>query len=484
MKLIYQQVLSFFAVIAVTILLLGISFSRMTKSFMYNNKWDQLERYSDGLVEQSLTANRKTGKTAFSVEKLDNYDSFLKNQSIHFTVYKPSEKPLYPKNQEADKITSSEWKRLRNNQMIRKTNTITAKNKDSHPALLEVLKPYYYNDKLLAVIGVSSYTSEVDSSLNKINRDLLKALIISLVVAMIISFFISRRLNRRINVLRDAANQVTKGNYRIRLVNQGKDEIDELTNDFNHMAENLEKSDNEIQRQEERRQEFLADAAHEMRTPLTTINGILEGFKYDIIPEDARDKSLDLMMNETQRLIRLVNENLDYEKIRSNTISLHETNFNAYDAMQQLPGQISAKAKAANDKIVIDAPKNFPVYADYDRFVQIMVNISTNAIQFTKDGVITVKGFRNHEDNAAVLAISDTGIGMSNEQAQNIFERYYKADASRRSGKYGESGLGLAIVHQLVEQHGGTIEVSSELGVGTTFTITFPDENSKDSDDE
>lgn len=484
MKLIYQQVLSFFAVIAVTILLLGISFSRMTKSFMYNNRWDQLERYSDGLVEQSLTANRKTGKTAFNIKKLDNYEAFLKNQSVHFTIYQPNEKPLYPKNQEADKITSSEWKRLKNNQMIRKTNEITAENKNSNPAMLEVLKPYYYNNKLLAVIGVGSYTSEVNSSLNKINRDLVKALIISLIVSMIISFFISRRLNRRINVLRDAANQVTKGNYRIRLVNQGKDEIDELTTDFNHMTENLEKSADEIQRQEERRQEFLADAAHEMRTPLTTINGILEGFKYDVIPADSRGKSLDLMMNETQRLIRLVNENLDYEKIRSNTIPLHETKFNAYDAMHQLPGQISAKASAANDEIVIDAPKNFPVYADYDRFVQIMVNISTNAIQFTKDGVITVKGFRNKEDNAAVLEISDTGIGMSNEQAQNIFERYYKADASRRSGKYGESGLGLAIVHQLVEQHGGTIEVSSELGVGTTFTITFPDENSKKQDDE
>lgn len=477
MKLIYQQVLSFFAVIAVTILLLGISFSRMTKSFMYENKWNQLERYSDGLVEQSLTANQKTGETTFNIEKLNSYELLLKNQSIHFVIYKPNEKSLYPKNNATDKITDSEWKRLKNNQMIRKTNSAPISGK-SGPAMIAVLKPYYYNKKLLAVIEVGSYTSEVNSNLDKINRDLVKALIISLIVAMIISFFISRRLNRRINVLRDAANQVTKGNYRIRLVTQGKDEIDELTTDFNHMTENLEKSDDEIKRQEERRQEFLADAAHEMRTPLTTINGILEGFKYDIIPEDSRDKSLDLMMNETQRLIRLVNENLDYEKIRSNSIPLHETKFNAYGAMQQLPAQISAKASAANDQIIIEAPEDFPVYADYDRFVQIMVNISTNAIQFTKDGTITVKGFRNQENNAAILEITDTGIGMSQEQAQNIFERYYKADASRRSGKYGESGLGLAIVHQLVEQHNGTIEVSSELGVGTTFRITFPDEDS------
>ncbi len=117
-------------------------------------------------------------------------------------------------------------------------------------------------------------------------------------------------------------------------------------------------------------------------------------------------------------------------------------------------------------------PKQISVYADYDRFVQIIFNITQNAIQFTENGTITINAQRGFEET--IVRISDTGIGMSKEQLANIWERYYKADPSRNA-KYGESGLGLAIVHQLVQQHGGTIEVTSKPDQGTTFTIIFPD---------
>ncbi len=100
-------------------------------------------------------------------------------------------------------------------------------------------------------------------------------------------------------------------------------------------------------------------------------------------------------------------------------------------------------------------------------------NIVTNAIQFTNKGTITVTGERGY--NETIVKVADTGIGMSEDQQKNIFERYYKADASRRAGKYGESGLGLAIVHQLIKAHGGKISVSSKLGKGTTFTVIIPD---------
>ena len=113
------------------------------------------------------------------------------------------------------------------------------------------------------------------------------------------------------------------------------------------------------------------------------------------------------------------------------------------------------------------------VYADYDRFVQIIFNVVQNAIQFTQNGQITIKAERGFHE--AVFTISDTGIGMTPEQVRNIWDRYYKADPSRKNTKYGESGLGLSIVHSLVKQHGGDIKVSSELHQGTTFKISFPD---------
>lgn len=476
MKMIYQQLLAFFLVIACTILLLGFSFGRMSKTFVYDTTWHNLEKYSDSLIQQSLTISSKNkAKVTFDEEKLKNSEALLENQAVHFTVFSPKDQVIYPNNGVAPRITKNDWQHLRRNQIVRKVNNKNFKlrNGKTRPAMIEVLKPYYYKKKLVAAVTVGAFISDVNSNVKRINRDLLKALFVALFISMFVSFFIARRLNRRISKLRSAANQVSNGNYKIRLKPGAKDEIGELIIDFNHMTRSLQQANNEIQRQEERRQEFLANAAHEMRTPLTTISGILEGIKYDVIPQESRAKSIDLMSSETQRLIRLVKENLDYEKIRSNSIQLDKRHFNAAKVLENVIDQLNSKAEESGDTLVLNAPKDLSIFADYDRFVQIVFNIVTNAIQFTNKGTITVTGERGY--NETIVKVADTGIGMSEDQQKNIFERYYKADASRRAGKYGESGLGLAIVHQLIKAHGGKISVSSKLGKGTTFTVIIPD---------
>jgi signal transduction histidine kinase len=273
--------------------------------------------------------------------------------------------------------------------------------------------------------------------------------------------------------MRSATKEVAAGNFDVVVPNRNRDEFDDLADDFNRMTVSLKESQDEIERQEERRKQFMADASHEMRTPLTTINGLLEGMQYNAIPENQREKAIKLMQNETSRLIRLVNENLDYEKIRTNQISILLQEFNATEAVATLLTQLSAKAEASGDQLILQTEEPIMVYADYDRFVQVMVNLIQNAIQFTKDGTIAVAITKL--EKATEIKISDTGIGMSEDQVKNIWDRYYKADPSRKNTKYGESGLGLSIVQELVRLHNGTIEVSSELDKGTTFTVVFPD---------
>lgn len=240
------------------------------------------------------------------------------------------------------------------------------------------------------------------------------------------------------------------------------------------MTASLKASQEEIHCQEERRRQFMANAAHEMRTPLTTINGILEGLQYDVIPEEDKKHSIELMQNETKRLIRLVNDNLNYEKIRTNQITMERKLFDASAVLQNLEEQLSKKAQAQGDTLDVDVAKGLLVYADYDRFVQIMFNIIQNAIQFTQHGQIKIRGKR--VENGTQFTVQDNGIGMTPEQLENIWERYYKADRSRMNTKYGESGLGLAIVHRLVQLHGGKITAQSEYGKGSTFSVYFPDE--------
>jgi signal transduction histidine kinase len=138
---------------------------------------------------------------------------------------------------------------------------------------------------------------------------------------------------------------------------------------------------------------------------------------------------------------------------------------------------LQKKAAESNDNLKLETPeKVLNTYADYDRFTQVMFNIIQNSIQFTNDGDIVVRGYRDEDNHASVFKIQDTGVGMSADQVKNIWDRYYKADPSRKNRKYGESGLGLSIVHQLVENHGGKIEVASKLNVGSTFVVYFYDE--------
>ncbi|NLR08761.1 MULTISPECIES: HAMP domain-containing sensor histidine kinase [Lactobacillaceae] len=483
MKLMYQQMLGFFAAIMIILIIMGVSYSQMTRHMVYSNTWNSLEKYSNSLIEQSLRISSQDSHTVnFDTTSLESSEQLLQNQAISTTIYSASNKVVFPASVYQQSIKSSDWKKLKNNQIIHKVVDRRVRNKNGRvsPAMTEVMKPYFYNNRLVAVVVMGAFVSDINTSVNQINRNLIRALLVSIVVAIVASYILARYYTSRINRLRKATNQVAKGNYDVEMTSKNRDEIDDLINDFNGMAHSLKDSQEEIQRQEQRRREFMANASHEMRTPLTTINGLLEGLAYDAIPEESKEESIDLMRSETSRLIRLVNENLDYEKIRSNQISLNLHEFNAVDALHNIVEQLKQKADDSGDTLELQSPKEIPVYADYDRFVQIMFNIAQNAIQFTQHGTITLSAQRGYEET--IVKVADTGMGMSEEQLQNIWERYYKADPSRKNTKYGESGLGLSIVHQLVQLHHGKISVTSKENVGTTFTVIFPDQHQTNSE--
>ncbi|AKP63729.1 Signal transduction histidine kinase [Levilactobacillus koreensis JCM 16448] len=483
MKLMYQQMLGFFAAITIILVLMGVSYSQMTRHMVYSNTWNSLEKYANSLIEQSLRISSQHPKVVnFDTTALENSEQLLQNQAVSTAIYNSSNRIVFPANVYQQSIASSDWKKLKNNQIIHKVVDRRVRNKNGQvgPAVTEVMKPYFYNNKLVAVVVMGAFVSDINTNVNQINRNLIKSLLFSCLVAIVASYILARYYTSRINRLRKATNQVAKGNYDVQMASRNRDEIDDLINDFNGMAHSLKDSQEEIQRQEERRREFMANASHEMRTPLTTINGLLEGLAYDAIPEESKEESIELMRSETSRLIRLVNENLDYEKIRSNQIMLNLHEFNAIDALHNIVEQLKQKADDSGDALELQAPKEIPVYADYDRFVQIMFNITQNAIQFTQQGNITISAQRGYEET--IVKVADTGMGMSDKQLQNIWERYYKADPSRKNTKYGESGLGLSIVHQLVQLHHGKISVTSKEGVGTTFTVIFPDQHQTNSE--
>lgn len=476
MKYLFQQMIAFLAIILTILIVVAISFTQFTKKTMVENSYQQLINYAETAKknaqysEGSLYSDRLISSMRMSSLVLngDNVDFYYINSNR--TVSYPNAGTL-----RREYVSTSDWNAVKSGKTVK----MIGKLKDIRLAM--VITPLFewsvVNGEAVpsfsGAVMVTQPVSSVEGSLKNLTGNMLKGFFLSIIIALIVSYILAKFQVNRINRMRKATHQIAHGNFDIHLETKENDELDELAEDFNKMAVALQDSHEEIEHQEELRRQFMADAAHEMRTPLTTINGLLEGLEYNAIPENQKKKCIELMQNETNRLIRLVNENLDYEKIRTNQISMVIQKFNATETLKSLVDQLSGKAEASSDELVLVADEEIEVYADYDRFVQIMVNIIQNAIQFTQNGTITIlieKGYLE-----TVISISDTGIGMTPDEVQNIWDRYYKADPSRKNTKYGESGLGLSIVHQLVKLHHGKIEVDSQKDVGTTFKIAFPD---------
>ncbi|UQS83423.1 sensor histidine kinase [Bombilactobacillus thymidiniphilus] len=480
MKLIYQYMLGFLIVVITCLSIVILTVFNYSENMAYKQTWGQLEGYSDNLQKMSLKfdANKQTIEN-ITPDTLDMFQDILADQKVKLAMFDNNGREIYPQATQNSVFSAKTWKLLESGHVLRERNSHENQNMNVHRRrpMTYIIKPWFdQNNNLVAVLWVGAEVSSIQTNINEIKQNLLLAFLGSILIAIVMSWFLANWQVKRIDRLRNATKRVAAGNFEVQISEDGQDEIDDLASDFNEMTHSLRKSNQEIKRQEERRKEFMADAAHEMRTPLTTINGLLEGIAYDAIPKESRKKSLELMRNETKRLIRLVNENLDYEKIRTNQLPLKQRNFDVSDCLQNIISQLTNKAEQANDQLLLEVSPELVVYADYDRFIQIVFNITQNAIQFTNNGWIKIKAQHDDIQKAVVIKIADNGMGMSEEQVKNIWERYYKADPSRKSTKYGESGLGLAIVHQLMQQHQGKIQVTSHLDQGTEFTLTFYDE--------
>lgn len=489
MKFLYQQLLAFLALIVVTVGTLSILFFHLSKQMVYENAWNQMEGYAFTLKNEALDITKKSGQAVIrlNVTELQTAEKLLYSQHTRFTIYTANNEIMYPKKTKQISnaaISKEDWEDLQRGKIIRNRNEVRPntssidvdKTANKNIKIIDIYTPCFdSNGNLVAVIMVGEDISTLSDAVNRISQNLVVIFAIALIIGVFLSTIIAHYLTKRITKLRQATSLVADGNFDVEISTNERDEIDKLSSDFNSMVTSLRESSEEIKRQERRREEFFADAAHEMRTPLTTINGLLEGLAYDVIPEESKEKSIELMRSETNRLIRLVNKNLDYERIRAGNIALNKSEFGVQGVVSNIVSQLESKAEEVGDKFEINIPKNLKVYADYDRFVQIIFNVTQNAIQFTNDGLIKIaaeKGF-----NELIIHISDTGIGMEEKDLKNIWERYYKADESRTNTKYGESGLGLSIVHKLIELHGGKVEVVSKKNVGTTFTLIFPDKD-------
>lgn len=322
----------------------------------------------------------------------------------------------------------------------------------------------------LWVIGSDVLLSKADTAFrdNTFNAMTLAA-IISLAVSIIVGFLVSRTFTNPIRRITDTAQQIRDGDLTARTGMRGDDEIDRLGETFDEMATSLERD-----LRHERR--ITSDVAHELRTPLMGMQATIEAMQDGVM--DANEENLETVASETRRLARLVQQMLDLSRMENHTTPMRVKKVNVLSfvqhivsSQQQLFGKRNLELRF-NDET---QGRSVTIDIDPDMITEAVINIMSNAMRYTPEGgwvVVAVSGDR-HE---VLISVSDTGIGIAKEDLSRIFNRFWRADASR-AREAGGLGVGLSLTKQIVERHGGYISVDSELGKGTTFTIHLPREH-------
>ena len=296
-------------------------------------------------------------------------------------------------------------------------------------------------------------------------QTLVLIMLVTLVVMLVISFMISQHVTRPLKTIAAAAKEFAGGNFDVRVPEDNRCfEIDELAVSFNNMARDLDQL-------EELTRGFISNVSHEFKTPMTTIGGFVDGMIDGTIPLDQRDKYLKIIAEETKRLSRMVNRMLDAAKIQSGELILSPAPFDFTEMTAQILLSFEQKIEKKKLDVQCDLEERLTVMGDRDHLYRVVYNLTDNAVKFIEDGG-TLRLKVHQEGQLCVFAISNTGIGISAEDLPHVFDRFYKTDRSRSMDKTG-AGLGLYIVKNIINLHGGEISVRSG-GGETEFEFTLP----------
>jgi signal transduction histidine kinase len=291
---------------------------------------------------------------------------------------------------------------------------------------------------------------------------LLAAFAIALVAAVIVALALSSRIATPVTRLVAAARRVAAGHYAERVPESGEGEIAELAETFNAMAGSLEAT-------ERRRLELVGDVAHELRTPLATLDGYLEGLQDGVVDPSAATWTL--LRLETGRLKRLVDDLSQLWRAEARQLPLTTEAIDVSTLVNDVVEQFRSQAGALI--ITSDVTTGLSVRADRDRLAQVLGNYLSNAIRYSPDGAVIAVSARRAEGEVTV-AVRDHGPGLTPDQRNHVFERFYRIDPSR-SRALGGSGIGLAIVRALVDAMGGRAWAESDgPGTGSTFLVALP----------
>lgn len=328
--------------------------------------------------------------------------------------------------------------------------------------------PIEYQGKVVGSVDIIYYgpfyfTDSDLTFINALNRVFISVGIISLLLSFVIGTIMSRRISRPIIKVTNTAKMISRGYYGDRS-NEKSDtkEINQLTEAINDLAQNLES-------QEGLRKKLTADVAHELRTPLATLQSHMEAMIDGIWEADA--ERLKSCHEEILRLNRLVGDLGKLAKYEGGSLILNKTEFEFGELIKRMVQNFENEFRNKDIDLVLNIDEK-KIYADKDKISQVVVNLLSNALKYTQEGGKVKIDLIGGKDGVK-LVITDSGIGIAKEDLPYIFERFFRADKSRNR-LTGGAGIGLTITKAIVEAHKGRIEAESELNKGTTISVYLP----------
>ena len=315
------------------------------------------------------------------------------------------------------------------------------------------------------VVSLSS-TAREDNLISITRRVVINSSAWVMLAALIAVYFITERIIHPLRSMTTAAKQFAKGDFQTRIAVYGEDEVSELGKAFNNMAESLDNL-------EKMRNSFLASVSHDLRTPMTTISGFIDGINSGAIPPEKHEHYLGVISAEVHRLSRLVSQLLDISRLESGDRKFNFEDFDVAEVGRLILISFEQKIEDKRLDVEFDSENDeMPVIADKDAIYQVLYNLCHNAIKFSKEGgKLSVKITRIDEGKVRI-SVFDEGQVIPKEDINMVFERFYKSDKSRGLDKSGV-GLGLYICKTIIDAHGEEIHVESRENEGTEFYFTL-----------
>ena len=337
----------------------------------------------------------------------------------------------------------------------------------------EVLTSFVKLPKLktgVTYLQAAQFKDEIYEPIKTIRWIIYYGMFISIGLVVVVSIWIARYVTKPITQIKDAAQDIADGDVDREIDISRSDEFGTLATSLNQMAQKLRADTEQIKQFAEKQRQFFADITHEIRNPLHTISGALDMLGLDELPEEKKDKYITTAKKQTERISHLFKDLKTLQRYDSDEYFVEMQEFDLATIAHHMQDWHEEKAKKKGITLHIDT-HSCKVIADPGKIEQVLDNLVSNAIKYTNEGSVNVT-YQCNENKTEVI-VEDSGIGISDEHLNRLFDRFYRTDKARSRDK-GGTGLGLAIVQSILSAHDTEIKVESEVGQGSRFWFELP----------